>query len=115
VIVDALAVPAATFAAGTGWDPKPEGLCRGEVCVPAPGSLRADGLVDVEVAAAALGMPVVGDPARSLWAVGPRSDVPRLEPGAPLPDLTLIDRQGDPVSFSGLLGRRMIMVAWATW
>ena len=30
-----------------GWDPKPEGLCRGEVCVPAPGALLADGRLDV--------------------------------------------------------------------
>ena len=54
-------VTAAEFAAGTGWEPKPEGLCRGEVCVPAPGSRRDDGTVDVGVAAARLGMPVVRD------------------------------------------------------
>ena len=39
-------VSADSFAEHTGWAPKPEGLCRGEVCVPAPGSLRADGTVD---------------------------------------------------------------------
>ena len=30
-----------TFADRTGWEPKPQGLCRGEVCVPAPGCARA--------------------------------------------------------------------------
>ena len=36
-------VTAGELAARTGWHPKPEGLCRGEVCVPAPGSLLDDG------------------------------------------------------------------------
>ena len=49
------------FADHTGWHPKPEGLCQGDICVPAPGSLRADGTVDIEVAAQRLGMPVVHD------------------------------------------------------
>jgi hypothetical protein len=31
------------------------------VCVPAPGSLRDDGMVDVQVAAQRLGMPVLHD------------------------------------------------------
>ena len=51
-------VDASAFADGTGWDPKPQGLCRGEVCVPAPGVRRDDGTVDVLAAAARLGMPV---------------------------------------------------------
>ena len=63
-------VSADSFAEHTGWAPKPEGLCRGEVCVPAPGSLRADGSVDVSVAAARLGMPMVHDEQHSVWAVG---------------------------------------------
>ena len=47
--------------AATGWDPKPQGLCRGEVCVPAPGACRDDGTIDVAVAAERLGMPLVHD------------------------------------------------------
>ncbi len=37
MILTELITTTEAFAAGTGWDPKPEGLCRGEVCVPAPG------------------------------------------------------------------------------
>ena len=54
-------VEPAVFAERTGWLAKPQGLCRGEVCVPAPGSLRDDGMVDVQVAAQRLGMPVLND------------------------------------------------------
>ena len=49
------------FADHTGWHPKPEGLCQGDVCVPAAGSLRDDGSVDIEIAAQRLGMPLVHD------------------------------------------------------
>ncbi len=44
ITTDTVSVDA--FAAGTGWVAKPEGLCKGERCVPAPGSLSLDGLVD---------------------------------------------------------------------
>ncbi len=36
MILQSLAVDAEEFAARTGWEAKPEGLCKGSVCVPAP-------------------------------------------------------------------------------
>ena len=51
--------------------PKPQGLCRGEVCVPAPGASRDDGTIDVSLAAERLGMPLVHDADAGVWALGP--------------------------------------------
>ena len=61
------------FADQTGWEAKPEGLCRGEVCVPAPGAIRDDGRLDVSVIAEQLRMPLVHDEQHGLWALGPAS------------------------------------------
>jgi len=108
-------VDASTFATGTGWEPKPQGLCRGEVCVPAPGSLRDDGTVDVERAAARLGMPVVRDDAHGLTAVGPGSTTGHTLSTAAAPDPELIDRAGDPYRLSSLRGRKVLLVAWASY
>jgi hypothetical protein len=113
VIFTAARVPAADFAAATGWSPEPQGLCRGERCVPAPGALGDDGSLDLAIAAERLGMPLVHDPAAGLWALGPEAHAP-VAP-AEVPPLTLETRDGASFAFSGLVGRRTIMVAWASW
>jgi hypothetical protein len=108
-------VRADDFADATGWAPKPQGLCRGEVCVPAPGSLRPDGTVDVEVAAARLGMPMVHDDAHDVWALGSSTATGRALSTAVAPDPTLITRDGSPFRLSNLRGRKVVLVAWSTY
>jgi hypothetical protein len=108
-------VSAGDFSSATGWDPKPQGLCRGEVCVPAPGSLRGDGTVDVAAAAARLGMPVVHDDEHGLTAIGPGSSTGHTLSSAAAPDPELIDRHGEPFRLSSLRGRKILLVAWASY
>jgi hypothetical protein len=108
-------VSATEFSVATGWEPKPEGLCRGEVCVPAPGSLRADGTVDVSVAASRLGMPVIHDDDHAVTAVGPGSTTGHTLSSAVAPDPELIDRNGEPFRLSSLHGRKVLLVAWASY
>jgi hypothetical protein len=114
VILRELVTDRASFAQHTGWDPKPQGLCRGEVCVPAPGALREDGRVDVAVAAERLRMPLVHDEARGLWALGP-SAAGRALASAEAADPVLEDRDGNPFRLSALHGRKVLLVAWASW
>lgn len=108
-------VTAARFAESTGWEPKPEGLCRGELCVPAPGSLRADGTVDVEVAAARLGMPIVRDDTHGVMAVGPATLGGRALPSAAAADPELLARDGSVFRLSSLRGRKVVLVAWSSY
>ena len=103
------------FAAGTGWDPKPEGLCRGDVCVPAPGVVLEGGSIDVVAAATRLGMPVVRDEVHDVLAVGPGSTTGRTLSTATAPDPELIDRGGNPFRLSALHGRKVLLVAWASY
>lgn len=114
MILDSLAVRPEAFAERTGWQAKPEGMCRGEVCVPAPGALRDDGLLDVAVAAERLGMPVVHDAAHGLWSVGPASGGQTLAT-AVAADPVLQDHHGNPFRLSALHGRKVLLVAWASW
>lgn len=106
---------AADFADGTGWEPKPQGLCRGEVCVPAPRALRDDGTVDVDVAAGRLGMPIVRDDVHGLTALGPGTSTGRTLSTAVAADPELIDRGGNPFRLSSLHGRKVLLVAWASY
>ena len=108
-------VHAAAIADRTGWDAKPQGLCRGELCVPAPGALREDGTVDVEVMAQRLGMPLVHDAEHGVWALGPATATGRALSTAAAADPELIDRAGNPFRLSSLRGRKVLLVAWASY
>jgi hypothetical protein len=95
----------------TGWDLKPEGLCKADRCVP----LDAAGeRLDVQVLAERLGMALVHDEAHGLWALGPESG-DRALLSAELPEVTLPDRHGSPFSISSLRGMKVLIVTWASW
>jgi hypothetical protein len=109
MILESLEVDRDALAARTGWEVKPEGACKGEMCVPLP-----DGVLDARVLSERLGMALVADEERGLWALGPESGGRALL-DARMPDLELPDRHGRPFSLRSLRGTRIVMVAWASW
>ena len=115
MIFSSLRVPASEFSSVTGWDAKPEGMCRGEVCIPAPGALD-NGAVNIETAAARLGMPIVHDTEHGVWSLGAATATGRtLATAVARFPSSLIDAMGRGFDFASLRGRRIIMIAWASW
>ena len=108
MIVDRLDQPPADLEQRTGWTIKPQGACRGEVCVPLPEPFDATEL------AARLRMALVGDEAHGIWALGPESGGHALT-SAQLPEIVLPDRDGRDFELRSLRGTKVIMVAWASW
>ena len=107
-------VTAEEFERGTGWALKPEGACRGEVCVPLPpDTVAADGTVDVVAVAERLGMPVVED--GGLVALGPAVVSGRVLDTAVAPELVLPTIDGDEFRLSSLRGQKVLLVAWAPY
>jgi hypothetical protein len=104
----------AEFEAATGWASKPEGMCKGEMCVPAPGAVGDDGRLDAEAVAARLGMALEAEPSAAIWALGPESGGRALTT-AVAPELELPDVDGNPFRLSALHGRKVLLVAWASW
>ena len=117
MIVESLEITPERFAAGTGWEIKPQGACKAEVCVPLPRDARApDGRVDIEVLAERLGMPLVADTEHGIWALGPETAVTgRALTSAVAPELVLPTADGDAFHLSSLRGQKVLLVAWASW
>ena len=72
--------------------------------------------LDVRVVADRLGMPLVHDDEHGLWALGPETVVTgRALSTAVAPDVVLPDVDGNPFSLATLRGRKVLLVAWASW
>jgi hypothetical protein len=108
VIVERVDEPPADLERRTGWEIKPEGACRGEVCVPLPAPF------DLTDLARRLRMPLVHDQAHGLWALGPEAEGHALT-SAELPEIVLPDRQGEDFALRSLRGTKVFMIAWASW
>jgi hypothetical protein len=108
VIIERLDEPPAELRSRTGWEIKPEGACRGPVCVPLPAPF------DVRKLAQRLRMPLVHEETHGLWALGPEAGGHFLS-SAELPDIVLPDRQGDDFALRSLRGTKVFMIAWASW
>jgi hypothetical protein len=118
---DTRVVDAADLAAATGWELKPEGLCRGELCMPLLGRAVAAGgepdRIDLGEWAAALRLPLAVDAEHGVAALAPAPDAGGggLQVGDPAPELTLPDLDGNHVSFGQFSGRKRVLLTWASW
>ncbi len=101
-----------------GWELKPEGLCRDDMCVPVRdrSSLFVGDAVDLGAVAAALGRPAVIDSAGGIAAVamdaeGRRQALDSLR----APTFVLDDLDGRPHRLEEWRGRKKLLVAFASW
>ena len=105
-----------TFEDGTGWQLKPEGACKGPVCVPlADRAVASESQVDGIAVAEAIGLPVVQDQEHGVWAVGPESIGSRALVSAENADFDLPDLDGKLFRLSSLRGRKVLVYAWAPY
>ncbi len=79
-----------------------------EVLLDTRTNLRINGHISDE-------MFVFSRPRGARLAVPERPELALLKPGAPLPELQLLDEQEKPVLLSSLLGKPTVLVFWAEW
>jgi peroxiredoxin len=116
-------VDAFDLTAATGWNLKPEGLCKGETCVPLfgrvitkPGDATR---IDLAAWATVLGLLLVTDEdagASGVAALAPSAETHRRAVAdGKAPSLDLRDVDGNPVCFDDLSGHKRVLVTWASW
>jgi hypothetical protein len=113
MILKDLHVGRTAFEAETGWILKPQGACRGEVCVPL--STQPAEMVDVAAIAKALHMPLIEDAEIGLWALGPANLNGKALVTAQAPDMVLRDLSGSEVRLSRFKGKKILIYAWAPY
>lgn len=106
--------------AATGWAPTPEGLCKGEMCVPLPAGRERELVRGDRVNVAALwrylGHPVARSETGSAWVLGTAArDRSAALTSLEAPDFTLPDPAGRLHSLSDFRGRKVLLVTWASW
>lgn len=108
----------------TGWELKPEGVCRDDVCVVLPDAtvaalLTGDGATaqfNLAGFARFTGQPYAYDEAHNVWYFGASTD----ERGSQLlsldaPDFELPDLSGKTHRLSDFRGRKIFLALWASW
>ena len=115
-------MPVSELDAATGWELRPEGACRGEVCVPIPRGREGEFLredrarFNVAELARLLGQPVVHDDAHGVWSFGESaSDRGNAMRSLQAPDFTLPDLDGRPHALRDYRGKKVFLVFWASW
>jgi hypothetical protein len=101
-----------------GWELHPEGLCRDGLCVPVPSdaALERDGGVDLEAFAKVLDRPLALDVDEHAAYVGVSAgERQRALRSLLAPDFTLPDLRGRAHRLSDHRGKKVFLVAYASW
>jgi len=99
-----------------GFELKPQGACRADVCIPIPKDLMRGEYFNLTAFSAKVGQRVVHDATERVWSFG---EIPIFR-GAFLesriaPDFAVPDRKGRIVRLSQFRGKKVLVVTWASW
>jgi hypothetical protein len=119
---DNLWLGAADLARISGWQLKPEGVCKDDVCVPIPVAREADFVRDHRQSfnlasfARLMGQPILHDDKNAVWYFGENAGA-RLAALKSLeaPDFELPDLDGKMHRLSEYRGKKVLLSAWASW
>ena len=121
---DALWIETADLARRTGWELKPQGLCRGELCYPVAAAARAglqresDGLkwTNLTAIAEVAGQPYASDREHRVWYFGTEAAARGNQLRSLVaPDFALPDLSGKVHRLSDHRGQKVFLLAWASW
>jgi hypothetical protein len=108
----------AALRAALGWEVKPQGLCKDDRCEPTSGHpelVSADG-IDLAHFAQLLSRPIAMDPEERVAYIGvAAADRAAQLTSLEAPDFTLPDLDGTLHSLSDYGGRKVLLVAYASW
>lgn len=104
----------------TGWTLKPEGFCKGEICVPVPRNQTGTFVAGDDINVAALwrhiDKPLLHDASGETWVLGESaaSRAARLQ-SLEAPHFALPDLSGRMHSLAEQRGKKVLLVSWASW
>jgi len=113
---DTLWILKSNLASINGFELKPQGACREDICIPIPRAMMRGDYFNLTAFAQRVGQRVVVDADTRVWSFG---EIPVVR-GAFLesrmaPDFSVPDRKGRPVRLSQFRGKKALVVTWASW
>jgi hypothetical protein len=104
----------------SGWEFKPQGFCKDDICVPVPPAREsefvANGGYNLAALAVLLGQPVVTDAEFDAWCFGEAAaERKRMLTSLDAPEFSLPDLDGRMHSLSDYRGKKVFVVSWASW
>jgi hypothetical protein len=117
-------VTLADLTLATGFEVKPQGVCRRELCFPIPPKRKNEFLANqgkltwfnLSAFARLLKQPVARDASLNAWYFGPRPAAQNeFLSSLEAPNFTLPDMNGKQHSLSDFRGKKVLLVTWASW
>jgi hypothetical protein len=112
----------------TGWALKPEGLCRGPICIPLKperraamvrGDIAVDGAnarINLTALWRGMGNPIVHDTAGDAWVLGTGAgERAQTLQSLDAPDFSLTDLEGRTHTLAQQRGKKVFLATWASW
>jgi len=99
-----------------GFELKPQGACRADLCIPIPKAMTRGDYFNITAFAKKAGQPVVAEPDARVWSFGEMQALGGgLASSRVAPDFEVPDRLGRPVHLAGFRGKKALVITWASW